>query len=64
MRIEIDWTRCDGHGLCARLLPERIDVDEHGFPVVLEEQVPRDLERHARRAAAACPRLALRLPRA
>lgn len=61
MRIEIDWTRCDGHGLCARLLPERIDVDERGFPIVVEAQVPPDLQRHARRAVAACPRLALRL---
>ena len=61
MRIEIDWTRCDGHGLCARLLPERLDVDEWGFPILLDAQVPTDLEQHARSAVAACPRLALRL---
>ena len=50
-RIEVDWTRCDGHGLCARLLPERLDLDEWGFPVVLDAQVPAGLEPHARRAA-------------
>ena len=60
-RLQVDWTRCDGHGLCARLLPERLDVDEWGFPVVLDAQVPAGLVPHARRAVAACPRLALRL---
>ena len=61
MRIEIDWTRCDGHGLCARLLPERLTVDERGFPILLDAQVDGGLQEHARRAVAACPRLALRL---
>ncbi len=61
MRLEIDWTRCDGHGLCARLLPERISLDEDGFPVLPDRDVARDLLPHARRAVAVCPRLALRL---
>ena len=25
--LEIDWTRCDGHGLCADLVPDRIVMD-------------------------------------
>lgn len=61
MRLEIDWTRCDGHGLCARLLPERISVDEHGFPVLRDREVGADLVPDARRAVAFCPELALRL---
>ena len=61
MRLEIDWTRCDGHGLCARLLPERITLDDHGFPVLPDRQVDDQLLPHARRAVAICPRLALRL---
>jgi ferredoxin len=63
MRIEIDWTRCDGHGLCARLLPERILLDELGFPVITDAHVDHELRPHARRAVAVCPRLALRLER-
>lgn len=59
--LEIDWTRCDGHGLCARLLPERITLDEHGYPVLHDRAVPDVLLPHARRAVAVCPRLALRL---
>ena len=42
MKIEIDWTRCDGHGLCARLLPERITLDEWGFPLL---PAPRSVRR-------------------
>jgi ferredoxin len=60
MRLEIDWTRCDGHGLCARLLPERISLDDAGFPILGDRTVDGDLT-HARRAVSACPRLALRL---
>lgn len=59
--LEVDWTRCDGHGLCAQLLPEHVALDEHGFPVVLDRRVGGGLLTHARRAVALCPRLALRL---
>ena len=56
MKIAIDWTRCDGHGLCAALLPGRVSLDEWGFPVVHDAEVP---AADARRAASACPALAL-----
>jgi ferredoxin len=63
MRIEVDWTRCDGHGLCALLLPGNIVSDADGFPIVGDSHVlPAEL-RHARRAVATCPALALRLER-
>jgi ferredoxin len=59
-RLEIDWTRCDGHGLCAELLPGQITRDEWGFPVL----APTVGDSHAaRRAVALCPALALRLER-
>ncbi|MBN9618642.1 MAG: ferredoxin [Actinobacteria bacterium] len=56
MRLQVDWTRCDGHGLCRVLLPEQVEADEWGFPVLRHPDIP---ERDARRAAAACPALAL-----
>lgn len=59
-RLAIDWTRCDGHGLCARLLPEAITLDEWGFPIL--EPVDTD-PAAARSAVANCPRLALRVER-
>jgi ferredoxin len=64
-RLHIDWTACDGRGLCAELLPEIFDRDEWGYPLSRdgsrEPVVPDDLMGYARRAVAACPRLALRL---
>ena len=30
----VDPIACDGHGLCADLLPERIELDEWGYPIV------------------------------
>ncbi|GAA4120321.1 hypothetical protein GCM10022215_23760 [Nocardioides fonticola] len=61
MHVEIDWTRCDGHGLCARLAPEMIELAEDGFPIVRRGQVPDAAVVHLKRAATACPQLALRL---
>ncbi|MHB8641627.1 MAG: ferredoxin [Gaiellaceae bacterium] len=54
---------CDGHGLCAELFPERIELDEWGYPIIDGAPIPRSLEAHARRAADECPVLALRLER-
>jgi ferredoxin len=59
--LEIDWTRCDGHGLCADLLPERIHRDDWGFPVVARKTVQPGEVTDVRRAIAVCPALALRL---
>lgn len=58
--LKVDWQMCDGHGLCAEVLPELVHLDEWGFPVV-EGPVPSSLERTARSAVAACPKLALTL---
>ena len=60
-RIVVDWTACDGRGLCAELLPELVSRDEWGFPLIPDPAVPASLLDHAERAIAACPRLALRL---
>jgi ferredoxin len=61
--IEIDRIRCDGFGMCAELLPELIELDDWGYPIVAAGDVPDDLLRHARMAAEACPVLAITLRR-
>ena len=63
VRLEVDWTRCRGHGLCAHIVPELVQLDEQGYPVMLDMPVPPWLEQGARRAADMCPGLALRLTR-
>jgi ferredoxin len=61
-RLELDPIACAGHGLCADLLPELIELDEWGYPMI-DDRVPASLAGHARRAVSACPALALRLSR-
>jgi ferredoxin len=59
--VRVNPIACEGHGLCAGLFPERIRLDDWGYPIVDPEPVPKGLERHARRAVQACPALALAL---
>lgn len=61
MGVEVDRIGRDGRGLCAELLPERIALDEWGYPLLDPRPLDPALVAHARRAAALCPRLALRL---
>jgi ferredoxin len=62
-RLIVNPILCDAYGHCAELLPELIEVDEWGYPLLSDEAVPAHLRGDARRAVAACPRLALRLER-
>jgi ferredoxin len=61
--VRVDPIACAGHGLCAELFPERIRLDDWGYPIVDDKPVPDDLLVHAQRAADACPTLALLLRR-
>ena len=63
LELAVDRTRCDGSRLCAELLPERIRLDDWGYPIFEPGAIPAHLLPHARRAVAACPLLALRLRR-
>jgi len=64
-RLHVDWTRCDGHGSCAELLPHVLGVDDSGFPLARSGErdpvVPRGDEEAARHAVRNCPVMALRL---
>ncbi|GAA3449502.1 NADH-quinone oxidoreductase subunit NuoF family protein [Dactylosporangium matsuzakiense] len=60
-RLHVDWSRCDGHGLCADVAPDLIKLDGNGFPTFLDTPVPVRLENVAAQAVAVCPALALRM---
>jgi len=57
--LRVNPIACDAHGMCAELLPEIIELDPWGYPILLSASVPPGLVDHAKRAAAACPTLAL-----
>ncbi|MEU6125203.1 ferredoxin, partial [Streptomyces sp. NPDC047123] len=60
-KLAVDWTLCQGHGLCADIVPELIQLGPDGFPSVAEASVPRYAEARATRAVRRCPALALRI---
>ena len=61
LRITIDPIACDGYGHCAEMLPELIGLDEWGYPVLAEADVPGEAADWARKVVRACPRNALAL---
>jgi ferredoxin len=60
-KLAVDWTRCDGHGLCAALLPQAVTLDDWGYPVLMAERIDRVPQSDLKRAVSTCPALALRL---
>lgn len=59
-RLRVDWPSCRARGLCHEMLPEVIDLDEWGYPIITGE-VEADQLDLAQDAVKACPRLALKL---
>jgi ferredoxin len=62
-RLRLNPIACEAHGMCAELLPERITLDEWGYPVIDSAPLEPELLHHARRAAQACPTFALLVER-
>ena len=63
LELWIDRTKCDGHRLCAELFPERIRLDDWGYPIIAPGPIPANLMAHAQKAVDSCPVLALALKR-
>jgi ferredoxin len=59
--LRVNPIRCVAHGLCAELLPEWVRLDDWGYPILNDAELPPELVGLARRAADACPTLALAL---
>jgi ferredoxin len=62
MRIHLDAEKCQGHNRCYALAPELFDVDEYGQALLLVDgDVPAELQAKARLAAANCPEFAIKI---
>jgi ferredoxin len=60
MRVTVNADSCHGHQMCAIAAPEIFGSDEIGNAVVLiEGDIPADLQAKARRAEANCPERAI-----
>jgi ferredoxin len=59
--LTVDPIACEGHGICAELLPEHVTLDDWGYPIIDPTTVPEARLADARRAVRHCPAVALRL---
>ncbi len=60
MRVKIDPEKCEGHAVCASLVPEVFQIPEEGAgAVVAVDQLPPSLEPAVQRAVMGCPEQAI-----
>ena len=55
--------KCCGYGICAEICPAVYKLDDQGFVVIEDAEVPADLEDAAVEGAEACPENALAISR-
>jgi ferredoxin len=61
LELVVDPVACDGHGVCAEMLPENIERDRWGYPAIESAEIAPAHVQHAVRAVRSCPRQALHL---
>jgi ferredoxin len=62
VRIKLDSEKCQGHGRCYSLSPDVFESDDEGYArLLVDGDVPPDLEPAARLAADNCPEFAIEI---
>ena len=61
VRLEVDWIRCDGYGLCGDLVPDLIALDDWRYPILDRSRSTAQRLDDAQRAVDCCPMKALQL---
>jgi ferredoxin len=59
VRVTVDPARCVGHARCNATAPDVFDLDDDGYVVPFDGEVPPALEPRARAGIDACPERAL-----
>ncbi|HMD52905.1 MAG TPA: ferredoxin [Solirubrobacteraceae bacterium] len=62
-RVRVNPITCHAHGMCAELLPEKVSLDEWGYPIIDGSPLAGVQVEHAIRAVQACPTFALLVQR-
>jgi ferredoxin len=63
MRIAVNWSLCDGNGLCVKQAPQLLAIDENDQLHLLQESFGEEERESAERAAKVCPKAALSIAR-
>ncbi|MCX5374855.1 ferredoxin [Streptomyces sp. NBC_00015] len=61
MKITIDKAGCSGHARCAAVAPGLFRLDDDGYALPFDGEVPEGLEQAARDGEVACPERAITL---
>ncbi|MET8169010.1 ferredoxin [Streptomyces sp. NPDC005329] len=61
MKITIDKAGCSGHARCAAVAPGLFHLDDDGYALPVDGEVPQGLEQAARDGETACPERAITL---
>jgi ferredoxin len=61
LRATIDWDKCEGNGVCARVAAEIFTCDADGNSDVILEEIPEALRAKATLAMRQCPTNAISL---
>jgi ferredoxin len=61
MRVEVDRSRCEGHGMCEGASPQVFRLDEDGNLEMLMDEVPEEVRRSVETAVRLCPVAALHI---
>ncbi len=59
MKITIDSTKCSGHARCWAAAPDVFELDDAGYALPYEGEVPAELAAAAQEGALACPERAI-----
>jgi len=63
MKVEVDFNKCTGLGICESLATEFFEVNDEGDLVLLKEDISDEELQAVEEAVAGCPTEALRIVR-
>ncbi|GLE52952.1 ferredoxin [Mycobacterium montefiorense] len=59
MRVRLEKSKCVGHAQCYAVDPELFPIDESGYSILEEHEVPPEDAESIRDGVASCPEMAL-----
>ncbi|MEU6140627.1 ferredoxin [Streptomyces sp. NPDC047081] len=59
MKVRIDTSACSGHARCAAAAPRLFRLDEDGYALPVDGDVPEELQQAAYDGESACPERAI-----
>jgi ferredoxin len=61
MKVTVDWSLCDGNGVCSTESPEVFEIDDEDNLILLQQEIGDALIPSVEKAVARCPKRAISL---